>query len=283
METNFQSGSLFTRDYLTDAISDDAEYEAIDPSELDGLLKPIFDEFPTELSPSETKTEDDLIWKVLLVLGWENSERQVNLAPKGRDNVPDGLLFLDEKAKATANTHGEHWKRYEHGAVLVESKRWGRPLDRGLGKKDETTAPSTQMLRYLRRVDDLTNGNLRWGFLTNGAVWRLYYQGARSVSEQFFEIDLAGLLRVQGDLLDAEDAEQSQAERDHWLRVFALMFRRESFAPSSVDPRVFPIRALEEGHFYEERVAKNLRHRISNCLPSIGKGNCGRQTRCQPR
>ncbi len=258
MEVNFQSGSLFTRVYLADAIIGEAEYQTIDPFELAGSLKPIFDEFPTELSPSEAKTEDDLIWKVLCVLGWENSERQVNLAPKGRDNVPDGLLFLDEKAKATANTHVEDWKRYEHGAVLVESKRWGRPLDRGLGKKDEVTAPSTQMLRYLRRVDDLTNGNLRWGFLTNGAVWRLYYQGARSVSEQFFEIDLAGLLRVQGDLLDAKDVEQVQAERNHWLRVFALMFRRESFAPSSSDPRIFPIRALEEGRFYEERVAKNL-------------------------
>jgi hypothetical protein len=37
-----------------------------------------------------------------------------------------------------------------------------------------------------------------------------------------------------------------------------LMFRRESFAPSSTDPRTFHIRALEEGRFYEERVAKNL-------------------------
>ena len=47
------------------------------------------------------------------------------------------------------------------------------------------------MLRYLRRVDDLTSGKLRWGILTNGSRFRLYYQGARSVSEQFFEADLA--------------------------------------------------------------------------------------------
>jgi hypothetical protein len=36
-------------------------------------------------------------------------------------------------------------------------------------------------------VEDLTTGKLRWGMLTNGARWRLYYQGARSVSEQFFD------------------------------------------------------------------------------------------------
>ena len=258
MEASFLSGSLFIRDYLTKAITGEPEFDTVDPSALADVFKPIFDDFPTEQSPSEAKTEDDLIWKILVALGWEHSERQVNLAPKGRDNIPDGLLFLDEQSKATANVHMEHWERYRHGVVLVESKRWGRPLDRGLRKKDESTAPSTQILRYLRRVDDLTTGNLRWGVLTNGAVWRLYYQGARSVSEQFFEIDLASLLRVCGDPVDANDTEDDQAEREHWLKVFALMFRRESFAPSPTDPRTFHIRAIEEGQFYEERVAKNL-------------------------
>jgi hypothetical protein len=52
------------------------------------------------------------------------------------------------------------------------------------------------MLRYLHRVDDLTTGKLRWGILTNGARWRLYYQGAHSVAEQFFELDLATVLAI---------------------------------------------------------------------------------------
>jgi hypothetical protein len=272
MEGNFQSGTLFTRDYLTDAIRAEAEYEDLDLTALSEMLSKTFGEFPTDQSPSEAKTEDDLIWRVLVALGWEHSERQVNLAPKGRDNIPDGLLFLDEQAKVQANMHVEHWKRYEHGVVVVESKRWGRPLDRGLRKKDEETAPSTQMLRYLRRVDDLTNGDLRWGFLTNGAVWRLYYQGARSVSEQFFEIDLASILRARGDLLDADESKEGQAERDHWLRVFVLMFRRKSFAPSTTDPRTFHVRALEEGRFYEERVAKNLSDMVfQTVFPSLAK------------
>ena len=258
MKASFLSGSLFARDYLTGAITGESEFDTIDPSALADVLKPIFDDFPTEQAPSEAKTEDDLIWKILVALGWEHSERQVNLAPKGRDNIPDGLLFLDEQSKATANTHMEHWKRYQHGVVLIESKRWGRPLDRGLRKKDESTAPSTQMLRYLRRADDLTSGNLRWGFLTNGAVWRLYYQGARSVSEQFFEIDLASLLHVCKDPVDTDDTENDRPERDHWLKVFSLMFRRESFASSPTDSRTFHIRAIEEGRFYEERVAKNI-------------------------
>ena len=112
------------------------------------------------------------------------------------------------------------------------------------------------MLRYLRRVDDLTTGKLRWGILTNGACWRLYYQGARSVSEQFFEIDLAALLDLSGhnDGLFA----LTEAERHHWLKVFVLVFRREAFLAGPTDPRTFHQRAIEEGRFYEERVAASL-------------------------
>ncbi len=51
------------------------------------------------------------------------------------------------------------------------------------------------MLRYLRRVDDVTKGGLRWGILTNGRQWRLYYKGALSVAEDFLEIDLGKVLR----------------------------------------------------------------------------------------
>lgn len=258
MDHIFQTGSLFTRDYLTEAVTQTSAYGKVDVDRVRSELASLFDTFPTGQKPTEAKTEDDLIWKVLGVLGWDHHERQVNLSYRGRDNIPDGILFLDGETKTQANTHTEKWRQYEHGVVVVESKRYERPLDRGLRKKDEATAPSTQMLRYLRRVDDLTSGDLRWGFLTNGSVWRLYYQGARSVSEQFFQIDLASVLQVRGDLMDADTSEAAMAERDHWLRVFVLMFQQPSFVPLPTDARTFHIQALEEGKFYEERVAKNL-------------------------
>lgn len=47
------------------------------------------------------------------------------------------------------------------------------------------------------------------GILTNGRVWRLYFQGALSVAEDFFEIDLGKVLAVEGcdfDLLDRRPA-----------------------------------------------------------------------------
>jgi hypothetical protein len=182
--------------------------------------------------------------------------RQQNLTVKGREDVPDGLLFADAAAKRSADVFPEEYKRYELGIAIVESKRWRRPLDRRSARRGEELAPSTQMLRYLRRVDDITTGKLRWGILANGGRWRLYFSGARSVSEQFFEMDLAALLDIegQGDLL----APRSLEEKRHALRVFALVFRREAFLPSPTDQRTFHQRAIDEGKFYEERVANDL-------------------------
>ena len=248
-------GSLFANDFLCEAISDLDEWKEFTDSELDDLetaLREIFEPFPTNGSPNESQTEDDLIWPVLRCLGWTASLRQQNLSERGRQDVPDGLLFEDETKKAHANGFPE-WKRYEFGLAIVESKRWERPLDRRSGQQGEETAPSTQMLRYLRRVDDLTTGKLRWGVLTNGAHWRLYFSGARSVSEQFFEVDLARILNVPGH--NEGLFALSEAARHHWLKVFALMFRREAFLPLTEESRTFHQLAINEGRRYEERVA----------------------------
>ena len=178
---------------LDDAALDDA---ALD--DLEAALRTIFDDFPIGGSPNESQTVNDLIWPVLERLGWTASLQQQNLSATGREDVPDGLQFADMATKDRANRFAQDCKRYGLGLAVVESKRWLRPLDRRSGQHGEETAPSNQMLRYLRRIDDLTTGNLRWGFLTYGARWRLYYQGARSVSEQFFEVDLAAVLDLPG-------------------------------------------------------------------------------------
>ena len=251
-------GSLFANDFLCEAISDLDEWKEFTDSESDDLenaLREIFEPFPTNGSPNESQTEDDLIWRVLRCLGWESSLRQQNLSSRGREDVPDGLLFEDETKKAHANGFPE-WKRYEFGLAIVESKRWERPLDRRSGQQGEETAPSTQMLRYLRRVDDLTTGKLRWGVLTNGAHWRLYFSGARSVSEQFFEVDLARILNVPGH--NEGLFALPEAARHHWLKVFALMFRREAFLPLTEESRTFHQLAMNQGRRYEERVASDL-------------------------
>jgi hypothetical protein len=261
--TLFTAGSLFTADYLTHGIVDTPAYGGVDTEILRATLAAVLDRFPADTQPNESQTEDDLIWPVLTALGWTESLRQQNLTVSGRDDVPDGLLFADAEAKAQANADGREWQRYGHGLAIVESKRWGRPLDRA-GRRDEATAPSTQMLRYLRRIDDLTNGRLRWGVLTNGGRWRLYWAGARSVSEEFIEIDLERVLgRGPDDLFAGPE------ERDHWLRVFAVIFGREAFLPDA-GGTTFHARALKQAAFYEERVAASLANLVFNeVFPAI--------------
>ncbi len=256
-------GSLFSSDFVTETIQRVSEWTAVADADVEKFelsLRAIFGRFPISQTPNESQTEDDLIWPILQALGWKQSLRQQNLSPRGREDVPDGLLFGNSEAKAKANGFPEEWKRYEFGSAVVESKRWARPLDRRSGRRGEETAPSTQMLRYLRRIDDITNGALRWGILTNGSKWRLYFSGARSVSEQFFELDIAAILDLPGhnDGLFA----LSEADRRHWLKVFYLVFRREAFLPAGADPRTFHEQALEEGKFYEERVAEDLSKKV---------------------
>ena len=252
-------GSLFTEGFLDDLINETPDWPDIDNETLlqfESELKDIFSRFPAEHSPNETQTEDDLIWPILNRLGWTDFLRQQNLSERGRDDVPDGLLFGDAAAKDRANSLGEEWKRYEQGLAVVEAKRWLRPLDRRSGKPGEESAPSTQMLRYLRRLDDLTIGKNRWGILTNGAHWRLYYSGARLVSEDFFELNLAAILDIEN--YHEEKFFLEDDERRHWLKVLLLIFRRESFLPDAVDEKTFHQRAIAEGRFYQERVAASL-------------------------
>ena len=266
-------GSLFSNDFVERSIVSDPDWRALGDEQLEAIrrdIKAIFARFPTSQTPNEAETEHDLIWRVLARLGWSEHLQQQKLTMRGRTDVPDSILYADAAAKDRAVACPEEWKRYEFGAAIVEAKRWNRPLDRRSDKRDEIIAPSTQMLRYLRRVDDITNGSLRWGILTNGARWRLYYSGARSVSEQFFEIDLAAALGVPGfndGLFTLTPQEQA-----HWLKLFVLMFRRDAFVPGS-DRRTFHQRALDEGRFYEERVAQNLSDLVfGSVFPTLAQG-----------
>ena len=251
-------GSLFADDLLAGKVADLAAWREFDVAGLDAFereLRAIADRFPVGRQPNESQTEDDLIWPVLRLLGWTASLRQQTLEPRGRRHVPDGLLFPDEAAKRRANAVRAEWERYRFGAAVVESKRWRQPLDRGSGLPHRQSAPSSQILRYLRRVDDLTAGGVRWAVLTNGAQWRLYYAGARSVSEQFLEVDIGTAL---GMTADGELFVLPEEERRRELTLFALFFGRGAFAPGAADARTFHQRVLDEGRLYQERVTAGL-------------------------
>ncbi len=216
---------------------------------------------------NEAQTEDEVILKVLEALGWTQWLRQANASGKGRQDVPDFLLFATAEAKQSARAERQPDRRYRHGKLIVEAKRWLRPLDRGDGSDPlDAGTPSSQMLRYLSRAEVASDRLVQWGILTNGGIWRLYWQSARSRSEEFLEFDLhrlAGVASVNADLFAAADSEQV-----HYLRAFFLLFRREAFLaqPGDADGRSFHGLALEEGRLWETKVSQDLGQRVFNEL-----------------
>ena len=255
-------GKLFTQDYLDEGITETAAWHdlsAADFAAIETCLRDLFAAFPVAGSPNEATTEHDLIWPVLEVLGWADYLPQQTTSGRGRLDVPDLLLFTDQEAKRAAQAEHREPDRFRHGTAVVESKRWQRDLDRAEARSElGGGAPSTQMLRYLTRADVASDGRIQWGILTNGRLWRLYYQGARSRAEEFLELDLAALLAVFGVQPDLGALEIER--REHYLRVFALLFGRRAFLPDPTHAEGWSLhrQALDESRRWEERVSTGL-------------------------
>lgn len=86
--------------------------------------------FPPIAKPTKQSPETEIIFKVLEALGWASLPQQT-ASGKGRQDVPDVLLFADTATKQAALAERKDEQRYHHGAAIVECKRWRRPLDRG--------------------------------------------------------------------------------------------------------------------------------------------------------
>lgn len=228
-------------------------------------------------NPNEAQTEDDLVYPLLELVDWADREVQPNASIKARLDVPDALLFPNKEAKVIAGGL-DAWDRFQHGLCVVEAKRWERTLDRGTkGRKGEEGTPSSQILRYLRRVEERTRGKLRWGILTNGRVWRLYFHGAVSIAEDFLEIDLGKVLEIPGcdfDLLDKRPDlfADDHAWRHHVFRLFVALFGRRAFLPNEQGESFHQL-ALREGKRWEAKVAQTLSDKVfDEVFPSIADG-----------
>ena len=256
-------GQLFTQNFLSRGIKDTPAWQDLGESafaDFTRALRAIFKGLDSDSTLNEAQTETEVIHKVLAALGWgADTLPQVNLSAKRREDVPDLLLFADSAAKARAFPLKDE-QRYRHGVAILEAKRWQRALDRGdTSEATDPDAPSSQMLRYLSRADVVSDRAVKWGILTSGAVWRLYWQDARSRAEEFFEVDLAAALGVPG---TQHPPDEPPAE--HALKLFHLFFGRSGFLPQAWDDarRSLHAYALKEARLYEEKVSQDLGARV---------------------
>ncbi len=240
-------GRLFTEYFLSEGIRETREWRASvdDAAAFDDFragVRARHDALAAAASPNEATTEQDLIRPVLELLGWADYLPQQG-ADRNED-IPDHLLFADADAKDRAAQRPAPADRYQDALVVQESKRFGLSLDaRGGDSRRRSGTPHGQVLRYLSTAETVSEGRIRWGILTNGRVWRLYDGRARPRSSAYFEVDL-------GQVLARDD--------DDRLRVFNLLFRRDSFTLEEGATVTFLETALAEGRRYEERVAHDL-------------------------
>lgn len=221
------AGALFSAYFLEEGITLRPEW-LIDGEALGRArerIKALVQDFSGRAPPSEANTERDLIDPLLGLLGWRFSVQE-KVSRFGRSDVPDYLLFRDEGAKAEAARLPRPADRYRLGASMVEAKAWELPLDRAEGT--QAGAPSTQLLRYLGTVGVQSDDAVRFGVLTNGRVWRLYDNKARSRLEGYAEIDLA---EAAGLVIPADGERPGHA--DHVLRTFLLLLGAASFRPDA--------------------------------------------------
>ena len=285
------SGNLFTRDYLLEGITRSEPWKELADGEVEALkagLQKLAQSLLAIHKPNEAQTEKAFIYPVLELLGWQDVEVQQNLSPKGRKHVPDALLFADKTARNRAVAEKDQSKRYQHGLAVTEAKRWCRALDRS-DKRDahEEGVPSTQMLQYLDRVNIVTGGKVRLGILTNGEKWRLYFQGALSISEDFFEIDLAKALELPGHELDLVERTDTLQTPAHCLRLFVLLFRKQAFLPLD-GRRTFHDLARDEGKIWEAKVTRDLSRLVfkelyPNLVAALHRHDSARPVEIGPR
>ena len=240
------AGDLFTQYFLTDGIQASAEWQALaqsprEFSEFSGGVRRLYSAMSRNADPNEALTEQDLIRPILELLGWADYLPQQGTSRN--EDIPDLLLFADAEPKDRAG-RASPGQRYPHALAVEESKRFRLPLDaRDRSDKNQSRTPHGQILRYLSTAEIESDNRIRWGILTNGAVWRLYDGRARPRATGYFEADLGEML---------------EADSDDGLRLFYILFRRESFTPQQGATSSFLETALVEGQRYEQKVAEDL-------------------------
>ncbi|MFN4092458.1 MAG: Eco57I restriction-modification methylase domain-containing protein [Brevundimonas sp.] len=250
-------GSLFTHDYLAQGVRETQDWrdaQARVPAFREAL-NAAFGAVAKPAGEVEAQIELRIVQPVLEALGWKGLYTvQAKIDQKGRKNVPDYLFFATPEDHAKADALTNHGDRYRHAIALGDAKAWSISLDKRGGGAGLDEAPTGQLLRYMDAASAASDRRVLWGLLTNGHVWRLYFQDARSRLDDYFEVDLAWALERPGAQGELRDPDTSPADL---LALFLLFFEREAFQPGAGGRTRHQV-ALEEGKRWEARIRDDL-------------------------
>jgi hypothetical protein len=157
---------------------------------------------------SEPQLEDKFIGPLLNQLGWASVSQQT-FTVQGKLAKPDWCLLLDSGQDDALITSKNHTLI----TAICESKAWGKTLD--TGKADRANNPHHQLQDYLSTL------RVRFGFLTNGRIWRVYDTNKITAKKTYLQFDLETICELP-----------AGTEKTEALALFAFFFGRDAYAPA---------------------------------------------------
>ena len=185
---------------------------------------------------SEAQLEERFIGPLLTQLGW-TSVTQQTITVQGKLAKPDWCLLLapgQDNALIASKDHALI-------TAICESKAWDKTLD--TGKADRTFNPHHQLQDYLSTL------RVRFGFLTNGHLWRIYDTDRVTAKKTYIEFDLQAICAL------ADGTEKNQA-----LALFAFFFGHDTYMPPATVGQVSAIeQAIAASADFTLAVEENLK------------------------
>lgn len=238
----YMNQALFADHYLRERMADHAEWREDIAPLFDRFKKLYVERLPRLENANEAQTEDEFIKPALDFLGFEYIP-QIKYKRAGQTNRPDYALFADASTKDEAYPLQDDQARFfSRTLAICEAKYWGRPLDRQTDEpgRDQfgNAIPGFQIVNYLIGTE------VDWGILTNGKLWRLYYQRARSRTTTYYEVDLEGIL-------SRDDTEA--------FRYFYHFFNRRAFSEVDHTGKTLLERVYEGSITHAEKLGRDLK------------------------
>lgn len=108
-------GQLFTQEFLKTGIGETPLWRSVTDAELDAFiadLKAIYAQFKASSNLNELVTENEILVRVLVKLGWTDILTQQIASKTRREDVPDMLLLPNTAAKTAALKERREDRRY---------------------------------------------------------------------------------------------------------------------------------------------------------------------------
>jgi len=187
---------------------------------------------------------------VLSILGTAWDPEPSLATDTGASEHPDYLLFADDAARDAARRQLDEGRVDAYGraaAFVGEAKAWGTSF---------TAASSGQRTPRQQLTDYIHLSGLPWGFLTDGARWRLTHSSVAGRLDRFYEVNLVECL---------------DSPNDEHVLWFLLFFSPAAYRPDA-DGHTLLDRIREGSLAYAHEVGEGLNDSVYEALELLARG-----------